>query len=48
VLTMSLGVEGREAEVLRDLAPVVSSLKDTIAVIDKLFLDNGLNLEAGA
>ncbi|XP_059480150.1 glycolipid transfer protein [Neocloeon triangulifer] len=48
VLTMSKGVEGREEAVIRDLAPVVTSLKQTIAIIDQLYLDNELDLEAGA
>ncbi|CAB3383018.1 Hypothetical predicted protein [Cloeon dipterum] len=48
VLTMSLGVEGRDEAVIEGLGPVVSSLKRTIEVIDKLYVDNCLDLEAGA
>jgi hypothetical protein len=48
LLIISLGVKGKDATVLREMEPVVASITDTVAAIDKLFLDNRLDLEVAA
>lgn len=45
IMTANEDTEGATA---RELVPVVARLKDTIAEIDKLYLDNGLDLEVPA
>jgi hypothetical protein len=45
---ISLGVNGKEAAVMREMELVLASVTDTVAAIDKLFLDNRLDLEVAA
>jgi hypothetical protein len=45
---ISLGVRSKDAAVMREMELVLTSVTDTVAVIDKLFLDNRLDLEVAA
>ncbi|KAF4520114.1 hypothetical protein B566_EDAN010270 [Ephemera danica] len=48
LLTMSNGHTGRDDAVFRDLEPFIDSIERIIAIIDKLYLEQGLDLEVKA
>lgn len=48
LLTMSNGHPGRNDAVFRDLVPFIESIERIVAIVDKLYLEQGLDLEVKA